>query len=142
MAGTNEDWQKYFGIDKPEWKAPASMGASPKRMKAGGSIISRGFIYGDEGEEVPTAADVAVGKETTLAKINKMFSGASGGVSGGGTNINGPFNVYVQIDTVEKDADIDKVISRIGNEGADKLLFALRNKLENGSTRGIGYLRG
>jgi hypothetical protein len=55
--------------------------------------------------------------------------------------INGPL-VSVQIGKIEKDVDVDKLISRIGNEGADKLLFALRNKLENGSTRGIGYLRG
>lgn len=50
--------------------------------------------------------------------------------------------VTVHIGTIEKDVDIDRLITRIGNEGADKLLFALRNKLENGSTRGIGYLRG
>ncbi len=108
-------------------------------MAEGGSIIGSGAIIGHQGEQV-NPADVVVGGETTLGKINRMFSGAPG--PGGGQTIHAPISLTVVIEKVEKTADIDQIISRIGNEGADKLLFALRNKMENGSTRGIGYLRG
>jgi hypothetical protein len=110
-------------------------------MAEGGSIIGSGAIIGHQGEQV-NPADVVLGGETTLEKINRMFSGTPG--SSGNAEmpaINGPL-VSVQIGKIEKDVDIDRLITRIGAEGADKLLFALRNKMENGSTRGIGYLRG
>ena len=108
-------------------------------MDVGGTIIGSGAIIGHRGEQV-NPADVVLGGETTLEKINRMFSGAAG--SGGGQTIHAPISLTVVIEKVEKAVDVDQIISRIGNEGADKLLFALRNKMENGSTRGIGYLRG
>jgi hypothetical protein len=124
-----EATQKAFDADP--WVKP--------KMDRGGSIIGSGAIIGHKGEQV-NPADVVLGGETTLEKINKMFSGAAG--SGGGQTIHAPISLTVVIEKVEKAVDVDQIISRIGNEGADKLLFALRNKMENGSTRGIGYLRG
>jgi hypothetical protein len=48
----------------------------------------------------------------------------------------------VTANKVEKDIDIDRLAARIGSEGADKLLFALRNNLNSGQLRDIGYMRG
>jgi hypothetical protein len=50
--------------------------------------------------------------------------------------------VSVTIEKIEKDVDVDRLLSKIGEEFDDKLLFRVRNKLDNTSLRGIGYLRG
>lgn len=109
------------------------------KMSAGGPITGSGSLIGHGGEEV-TPARAIVGAKTTLERINEMFSGISAG--GQPININAQVSVPVSIGKVDSNLDIDRLVNRIGNEGADKLLFALRNKMDNGSTRGIGYLRG
>jgi len=122
------------------FEAPATPAGFPQ-MARGGSIIGSGSIIGHGGEQVTPAAEVAIGEKTTLAKINEMFAGASG-AGGQSVSISAPVTVHVTVDKVASDIDIDRLAARIGSEGADKLLFALRNKMDNGSTRGIGYLRG
>ncbi len=124
------------GFEAPA--APAAPAGFPP-MAQGGSIIGSGGIFGHGGEQV-TPATVVSGGETTLEKINRMFFGRE--QAGGQQSLNALVTVNVNVAKIEKDVDVDRLISRIGNEGADKLLFALRNKMENGSTRGIGYLRG
>ncbi|NPV61335.1 MAG: hypothetical protein HPY61_01670 [Methanotrichaceae archaeon] len=110
-------------------------------MSRGGSIIGSGALVGHQGEEVSPAQVVSGGK-TTLARINEIFSGEVRSAGGQTINLNPEVNLNVRIDKVSSDVDIDHLISRIGNEGADKLLFILRSKLDNMSSRGIGYMRG
>ena len=107
-------------------------------MDSGGTITGSGGIIGHAGEEIDNASVVADG-QTVLSKINESFSTGSSG-EGAGINVNAP--ITVNIGTVSKDVDIDRLIDRIGNEGADRLVFALRSRLDSASMRGIGYLRG
>lgn len=132
FTASGADFNKYFGTDAPEWKAP--------KMARGGPILGTESIIGHGGEEMDPARVVQGGK-TTLERINEMFSR---GVAQGRQpiSISAPVSVSVSVDKLSSDIDIDRLAARIGSEGADKLLFALRNKLENGNTRGIGYLRG
>lgn len=113
-------------------------GGSPS-MDSGGSIIGSGALIGHGGEQIDNASVVADG-DTTLSRINKMV--ASGGQGDAGTGISASAHITVNIGTVSKDVDIDRLIDRIGNEGADRLVFALRSRLDSTSSRGIAYLRG
>ncbi len=122
------------------FEAPATPTGFPQ-MARGGSIIGSGSIIGHGGEQVTPAAEVAIGEKTTLAKINEMFAGASG-AGGQSVSISAPVTVHVTVDKVASDIDIDRLAARIGSEGADKLLFALRGKLNSGQLRDIGYLQG
>ena len=70
-----------------------------------------------------------------------MFAGASG-AGGQSVSISAPVTVHVTANKVASDIDIDRLAARIGSEGADKLLFALRGKLNSGQLRDIGYLQG
>lgn len=116
----------------------AEANAAKPKMDRGGSINRTGSLIGHGGEEIDTAEVVAGGK-TTLARITELFSNVSGS-TGQQISIYAPFSVT--IDKVQKEADIDKVIAKISTDGADKLLFALRNKLDNGQNRGTGYYQG
>lgn len=95
-------------------------------------------MIGHGGEQIDNASVVADG-QTVLSKINESFSTGSSG-EGAGINVNAP--ITVNIGTVSKDVDIDRLIDRISNEGADRLVFALRSRLDSTSLRGIGYMRG
>jgi len=110
-------------------------------MATGGQIRSTGPLIGHGGEEFDNPATVSAGK-TTLDRINEIFSGGNAYSGGQSISISAPVSVSVHVDKLSSDADIERLASKIGSEGADKLLFALRNKLDNLGTRGIGYLRG
>lgn len=103
----------------------------------GGPIMSDGALIGHGGEEV-SPANVVAGGKTTLARINEMV----GGGSSNSQSIYAPVTVQVSIGKVDSDLDIGRLADRIGTEGADRLIFALRNKLNSGQLRDIGYLRG
>ncbi len=125
-------WDATIGAYKPEEKPT---------MASGGQIKATGSLIGHRDEEMDPASVVAGGK-TTLERINEMFSGGDTYQGGQSITVHAPVSMAVKIEKVSSDMDIDHLISRIGNEGADKLLFALRNKLDNTSNRGIGYMRG
>lgn len=107
------------------------------KMARGGSIIGAGTLIGHVGEEVDPAS-VVTGGQTTLAKINSMVSGQSSSMQ----SIHAPVSVVVNVGNVSSDLDIGRLADRIGSEAADRLLFALRNKINGGQLRDIGYLRG
>jgi hypothetical protein len=126
---------------------PANQGYIPDfvpGLDEGGQIKRSGSLIGHGGEEI-NPASVVVGGETTLARINKIFSGISGGSVGGGAAASpvsvGSVNVDVHIDKIDSGSDIDSLISKMSDQAADKLLFALRNKLDNLGQRGIAYQR-
>jgi hypothetical protein len=114
------------------------IGNSPK-MAAGGPITTSGSIIGHGGEQI-TPASVVQGGKTTLERINEMVSGGS--MARGAAPISvGSVSVNVHIDRIEKGSDVDGLLAKISDQAADKLLFALRNKLDNLSQRGIAYQR-
>lgn len=53
----------------------------------------------------------------------------------------GSVNVDIHIDKIEKGSDVDGLLAKISDQAADKLLFAMRNKLDNLGQRGIAYQR-
>lgn len=122
--------------------ANGGMGGYIPKMARGGPILGKGFLFGDEREEVDPA-NVVQGGETTLARINKLFSGMSGGsMAGGAAPMSvGSVNVDIHIDKIEKGSDVDGLLAKISDQAADKLLFAMRNKLDNLGQRGIAYQR-
>jgi hypothetical protein len=70
-----------------------------------------------------------------------MTEAAAGGqgvqnITIGGTTIN------INVDKMSSDIDLQKAISQAGDEFDRQLMFRLRNLLDSGSLRGIGYLRG
>jgi hypothetical protein len=108
-------------------------------MDVGGSIIASGGLLGHRGEEVDPARVVAGGK-TTLERISELVQGRNLGTSG--ISINAPVSVQISVDKLDSNMDIERLAHRIGTDGANKLMFALRNGLNNGQLRDIGYLRG
>jgi hypothetical protein len=108
-------------------------------MASGGSIIGSGLLVGHEREEV-NPANVVAGGKTTLERINEMFSGARGNTGGQSISISAP--ITVQVGSVDSSIDLERALEKAGDEFDRKLLFRLRNQLDNGNTRGIGYLRG
>ncbi len=109
------------------------------KMDVGGKILVTGPLIGHGGEQIDSA-EVVRGGETTLEKINRIVSGTSFGA--GQTIIVHAPPVSIHIDKIENQVDVDRLISKLGEEFDDKLLFRLRNKLDNHNTRAIGYLRG
>jgi hypothetical protein len=110
------------------------------KMDKGGQIRVTGSLIGHQLEEVDPAQVVQGGK-TTLAKINEMFAGMSGtGAGGQPITVNAPITLNVA--KIDSSVDLEKALAKAGEEFDRKLLFRLRNSLEGGSTRGIGYLRG
>lgn len=125
------------GLTTPrQFEAPAAP-PTPPSFDVGGKLTTTGSLIGHAGEEIDPAQAVKGGK-TTLAKINELIGSAP--LSGQTINFSPAINV--QIDKISSDVDIDNLISRIANEGADRLFFAWRSRLENLANRGIGYMRG
>jgi len=110
-------------------------------LAIGGQIQATGSIIGHGGEEVDPAQVVAGGK-TTLAQINELFSRGSDIRSEQANQVSASVNVQVSIGKVDSDMDIDRLAHRIGTEGAEKLLFAIRNRINTAGGRDIGYMRG
>jgi len=106
-------------------------------MGSGGSIIGGGALIGHGGEQIDNASVVADG-DTTLARINRAFttSGQGGSITVGGTTIN------LHVDRIDSDIDLERALAKAGDEFDRQLMFKLRNLLDSGSLRGIGYLRG
>jgi hypothetical protein len=111
-------------------------GGSPS-MDAGGTITGSGSIIGHRGEEVSPASAV-VGAKTTLESMTEAAAGSQGGqnITIGGTTI------HIHVDKMSSDIDLQKAISQAGDEFDRQLMFRLRNLLDSGSLRGIGYMRG
>jgi len=107
-------------------------------MDAGGSIIGGGMLVGHTGEEVDRAKVVAGGK-TTLEKITDMFR--SGGRTGSNINV-GSTVINLNVDKISSDVDLEKALAKAGDEFDRKLIFRLRNSLDDTGFRGISYLRG
>jgi len=109
-------------------------------LAKGGQIKATGSLIGHGGEEV-SPADVTVGGKTTLEKINDIFSGGS--ISGqGGQPISISSPITVNVAKMDGKADVKALVAQLGEEFDDKLLFRIRNKLDNTSTRSIAYMRG
>lgn len=110
-------------------------GGSPS-MAAGGSIIGSGGIIGHAGEEISPASAV-IGAKTTLERMNEAAAGGQGGsITVGSTTIN------INVDKMSSDIDLERALIKAGDEFDRQLMFKLRNLLDSGSLRGIGYLRG
>ncbi|MDI9416185.1 MAG: hypothetical protein QM438_00315, partial [Euryarchaeota archaeon] len=111
-------------------------GGSPS-MDSGGSIIGSGALIGHSGEQIDNASVVADG-DTTLARINRAFTtgGQGGSITVGDTTIN------INVDRMDSDIDLERALAKAGDEFDRLLMFKLRNPLDSGSLRGIGYLRG
>ena len=111
-------------------------GGSPS-MDSGGSIIGSGALIGHGGEQIDNASVVADG-DTTLARINRAFTtgGQGGSITVGDTTIN------INVDRIDSDIDLERALAKAGDEFDRQLMFKLRNLLDSGSLRGIGYLRG
>ena len=112
-------------------------GKDTPSMDVGGSITGSGSIIGHRGEEVSPASAV-VGAKTTLESMTEAAAGGQGGqnITIGGTTIN------IHVDKMSSDIDLQKAISQAGDEFDRQLMFRLRNLLDSGSLRGIGYMRG
>lgn len=105
-------------------------------MASGGTITGSGSIIGHAGEEVSPASAV-VGAKTTLERMSEAAEGGQGGsITVGGTIIN------LHVDRIDSDIDLEKALAKAGDEFDRLLMFKLRNLLDSGSLRGIGYLRG
>ena len=106
-------------------------------MDSGGSIIGSGALIGHSGEQIDNASVVADG-DTTLARINRAFTtgGQGGSITVGDTTIN------INVDRMDSDIDLERALAKAGDEFDRLLMFRLRNPLDSGSLRGIGYLRG
>jgi hypothetical protein len=113
-------------------------GKDAPSMDVGGSITGSGSIIGHSGEQIDNASVVADG-DTTLARINKAFT-ASG--QGGQSITIGSTTININVDKMNSDIDLQKAISQAGDEFDRQLMFRLRNLLDSGSLRGIGYMRG
>lgn len=111
------------------------------KMSRGGQVKATGSLIGHGGEEMDPASVVA-GGETTLQRINKMFSGMSGSSMGSGQAININAPISIQVEKMDSNTDIQAVASKLGEEFDRRLLFRLRGDLDNLSRRSIGYDRG
>jgi hypothetical protein len=106
------------------------------KMAAGGPITGSGSLIGHSGEEI-TPASAVVGAKTTLERMNEAAAGGQGGsITVGSTTIN------INVDKMNSDIDLEKALIKAGDEFDRQLMFKLRNLLDSGSLRGIGYLRG
>jgi hypothetical protein len=106
------------------------------KMAVGGTIIGSGSIIGHAGEEVSPASAV-VGAKSTLERMSEAAEGGRGGsITVGGTTIN------INVDRMDSDIDLERALAKAGDEFDRLLMFRLRNPLDSGSLRGIGYLRG
>ncbi|MDD3054230.1 MAG: hypothetical protein PHG84_07555, partial [Endomicrobiaceae bacterium] len=106
------------------------------KMAVGGTIIGSGSIIGHAGEEVSPASAV-VGAKTTLERMSEAAEGGqAGSITVGGTTIN------LHVDRIDSDIDLERALAKAGDEFDRQLMFKLRNLLDSGSLRGIGYLRG
>jgi hypothetical protein len=105
-------------------------------MDSGGTITGSGGIIGHAGEEVSSASAV-VGAKTTLERMSEAAEGGqAGSITVGDTIIN------LHVDRIDSDIDLEKALAKAGDEFDRQLMFKLRNLLDSGSLRGIGYLRG
>ena len=105
-------------------------------MASGGTITGSGSIIGHAGEEVSPASAV-VGAKSTLERMSEAAEGGQGGsITVGGTTIN------INVDRMDSDIDLERALAKAGDEFDRQLMFRLRNLLDSGSLRGIGYLRG
>jgi hypothetical protein len=105
-------------------------------MASGGTITGSGSIIGHAGEEV-SPASVVVGAKSTLERMSEAAEGGRGGsITVGDTIIN------LHVDRIDSDIDLERALAKAGDEFDRLLMFKLRNLLDSGSLRGIGYLRG
>ncbi len=105
-------------------------------MDSGGTITGSGGIIGHAGEEVSPASAV-VGAKTTLERMSEAAEGGqAGSITVGDTTIN------INVDRMDSDIDLERALAKAGDEFDRQLMFKLRNLLDSGSLRGIGYLRG
>ncbi|MFA5378342.1 MAG: hypothetical protein WC455_21490 [Dehalococcoidia bacterium] len=111
------------------------------QMARGGQIRATGSLIGHGGEMIDNAATVETGK-TTLSRINEIFAERGSQLVGGGQSISISAPISIHVDKIDSSVDLETALAKAGDEFDRKLLFRLRNSLENGSTRGIGYLRG
>jgi len=110
-------------------------GGSPS-MDAGGTVTGSGSIIGHRGEEVSPASAV-VGAKTTLESMTEAAEGGqAGSIAVGDTTIN------INVDRIDSDIDLERALAKAGDEFDRQLMFRLRNLLDSGNLRGIGYLRG
>ncbi|WP_348528699.1 hypothetical protein [Methanothrix sp.] len=106
------------------------------KMAAGGPITGSGSLIGHSGEEISPASAV-VGAKTMLERMNEAAAGGpSGSITVGNTTIN------INVDKMNSDIDLEKALIKAGDEFDRQLMFRLRNLLDSGSLRGIGYMRG
>jgi len=125
-------------IEVDQSKVPEDILARTPKMAIGGSIISGGLVMLHRGEEVAPARVVSGGK-TVLERFTEraVLSPAAEPI-----HISAPVTVHVEVGNVSSELDLDRLAHRLGTEAADKLLFALRNKLDNLYNRNIAYMRG
>jgi hypothetical protein len=72
-----------------------------------------------------------------LERMNEAAAGGpSGSITVGNTTIN------INVDKMNSDIDLEKALIKAGDEFDRQLMFRLRNLLDSGSLRGIGYMRG
>jgi hypothetical protein len=108
---------------------------------SGGLILSRGLLIGDPGEPLIPAN---VANSSRLQEVLTRIAGGSGSISSQGNMsvaLNG-LHVDVHVDKLQTPQDLDKLVSLMSGPLGDKLMFALRDKLEKNQLRGIGYLQG
>lgn len=139
VSSLSTDMGNPSGLLKIGYKALTGKDLAWPSADVGGSIIGSGGLIGHGGEQVTPAAEVAIGEKTTLAKINEMFAGASG-TGGQPITVNAPITLNVA--KIDSSVDLEKAMAKAGEEFDRKLLFRLRNSLDSGNSRGIGYLRG
>lgn len=128
---------------------PENVLATAPKMQVGGRVLSEGLIHAHPGEEV-VPARVVSGARTVLEKLLIESPTVSAYLSGGhhvypgaqGVTINAPVTVNVSVDSVSSNIDLERMAHRLGTEAADKLLFALRERLDNLYNRNIAYMRG
>lgn len=134
--GTFEVHNTVTGAVSKGFKTEKEAKDSIPKMAVGGTIIGSGSIIGHAGEEVSPASAV-VGAKTTLERMSEAAEGGRGGsITVGGTTIN------INVDRMDSDIDLERALAKAGDEFDRLLMFKLRNLLDSGSLRGIGYLRG
>jgi len=134
--GTFEVHNTETGAVSKGFKTEKEAKDSIPKMAVGGTIIGSGSIIGHAGEEVSPASAV-VGAKTTLERMSEAAEGGRGGsITVGGTTIN------INVDRMDSDIDLERALAKAGDEFDRLLMFRLRNPLDSGSLRGIGYLRG
>jgi len=134
--GTFDVHNTETGAVRKGFKTEKEAKDSIPKMAVGGTIIGSGSIIGHAGEEVSPASAV-VGAKSTLERMSEAAEGGRGGsITVGGTTIN------INVDRMDSDIDLERALAKAGDEFDRLLMFRLRNPLDSGSLRGIGYLRG